>query len=85
MRFSPGIDEGKSMKTLLKIGVSACLATLGACGSHNAANNQDTELNGATETNTVTGMNSTADLNATGNTGLNASDLSANNAAGNGY
>ena len=85
MRFSPGIDEGKSMKTLLKIGVSACLATLGACGSHNAANNQGTELNAATETNTVTDMNSTADLNATGNTDLNASNLSANNAAGNGY
>jgi len=73
------------MKTLLKIGVSACLATLGACGSHNAANNQGTELNAATETNTVTDMNSTADLNATGNTDLNASNLSANNAAGNGY
>jgi hypothetical protein len=73
------------MKTILRIGVSACLATLGACGSHNAANNQDTELNAATDTNTVTDMNSAANLNATGNTGLNVGNLSANNAAGNGY
>jgi hypothetical protein len=85
MRFSPGSTRKNSMERLLKIGVSACLATLGACGSHNAANNQGTELNAATETNTVTDMNSTADLNATGNTDLNASNLSANNAAGNGY
>jgi len=85
MRFSPGMDEGNSMKTLLKIGVSLCLATVGACGSHNAANNQGTELNAATETNAVTDMNSTADLNAIGNTDVNASNLSANKVAGNGY
>lgn len=86
MRFSPAIaTRENSMKTLLKVGVSLCLATLGACGSHNAANNQGTELNAAAETNAVTDMNSAADPNAAGNTDVNASNLSANNAAGNGY
>jgi hypothetical protein len=88
------------MKTILKLAVVAGFAALAACGSHNSANNQATELN-STDMNAsvgdLNGLNAT-DLNATGNADLNAAgagagtgatnaggNLTANNAAGNAY
>lgn len=83
------------MKTILKLAAVAGFAALAACGSHNSANNEATELNSTDMNASVGDLNG---LNATGNTDLNAAgagagtgatnaggNISANNAAGNAY
>lgn len=85
------------MKTILKIAALAAFATLGACGSHNDANNSGTDLNAASDANGLADLNAT-DMNAMGNTDLGvagadagtgatnaAGNVTANNAAGNAY
>jgi hypothetical protein len=77
------------MKTVLKIAALAGFAALAACGSHNSANNEATDLNSTDMNASVGDLNglNAADLNATGNTDLNAAGAGAgtgaSNAAGN--
>ena len=88
------------MKTILKVAGLVGFAALAACGSHNSANNQATELNSTDMNASVGDLNglNAADMNATGNTDLNAAgagagtgatnaggNLTANNATGNAY
>jgi len=75
------------MKTVLKIAALAGFAALAACGSHNSANNEATDLNSTDMNASVGDLNglNAADLNATGSTDLNAGNVIANNAVSNGY
>lgn len=88
------------MNIILKVAAVAGLVALAACGSHNSANNEATELNSTDMNASVGDLNglNAADMNAAGNTDLNAAgagagagatnaagNLTANNAAGNAY
>jgi hypothetical protein len=75
------------MKTILKLAAVAGFAALAACGSHNSANNEATDLNSTDMNASVGDLNglNAPDLNAAGNTDLTAGNVTTNNAVSNGY